>query len=325
MGELIFEYLEKYPDIPSRTLAATLFKEHPEIFASIEHARKRVRYYRDADGNQHNTELSDKRFVRPKQKAGWTYPLPPSLSKPWIPEEVSATRTLVFSDVHIPFHDIKAIEAMIKFGIDYIPKLIILNGDIFDFYELSKFVKDPRLRNFGKEIEAGKAFLAYLRERFPKTEIIWKLGNHEERWQVYLFTRAPAVIGTDIWEYEKLMDCANYGVKVIQDKRIIMLGKLPVIHGHEFFSSMYNPVNPARGLFLRGIHTALAGHWHQPSDHVERTLSGKVIKTWSAGCLCDLHPQYARLNKWAHGFITVDSTNGSFQVDNHTISDGKIM
>lgn len=51
----------------------------------------------------------------------------------------------------------------------------------------------------------------------------------------------------------------------------------------------------------------------------------QVTGTWSTGCLCDLHPDYAPLNKWNHGFAFVEVFNGGkFEVQNLFISDGKV-
>jgi hypothetical protein len=42
---------------------------------------------------------------------------------------------------------------------------------------------------------------------------------------------------------------------------------------------------------------------------------------WSTGCLCDLTPQYARVNRWNHGMAFVEVANdGSFNVSNFRIN-----
>jgi hypothetical protein len=42
---------------------------------------------------------------------------------------------------------------------------------------------------------------------------------------------------------------------------------------------------------------------------------------WSTGCLCDLTPDYSRVNRWNHGFAVVEVDEaGSFNVDNLRIS-----
>ena len=46
---------------------------------------------------------------------------------------------------------------------------------------------------------------------------------------------------------------------------------------------------------------------------------------FSTGCLCDLRPAYAVLNKWNHGAALVDvHAGGEFDVQNFRIADGKV-
>ena len=261
----------------------------------------------------------------PKGKSGWKYPIPPSQSEEWGPAIIDYRRILILSDIHIPFHDVPSLEAALRFGKRFRPDLILFNGDLHDCYGLSKWLKDPRLRNFPKEIETLEAFFSHIRERF-KCDFILKLGNHEERVEKYLYSRAPDLVGTDNWEYSNLINASQYGIEIIKDQRIIMLGELPVVHGHEFMRGFFNPVNPARGLFLKGLHTALTSHWHRTSDHVERDVLGKIVTCWSTGCLCDLHPEYARINKWNHGFATIEvAKDKTYSVHNYRIFDGKVL
>jgi len=91
------------------------------------------------------------------------------------------------------------------------------------------------------------------------------------------------------------------------------LSKLNVIHGHEFNNGgmVSNPVNPARGYFLRGSGVHVIGsHYHQSSQHSQKNLEQNVTSTWSTGCLCDLHPDYRPANSWNHGFAIVTVAPG---------------
>ena len=324
-GNIALEYINKFPDTPTMTLARKMVKDHPLLF-DVERARTRIRYYRGALGKSRREKMkkTSPETIREVGEAGWKYALPPTKALPWSNYEIQFKKTLILSDIHIPFQDNTAIETAIKFGLDYKPNCILLNGDIHDCYSISKYNKDPRLRDFPDELKSLEQLFQYLRERFPKIEIIFKLGNHEERYEIYMFSRAPDMVGTSTWEYSELINANKYKIKVVKDKQIIKLGKLPIIHGHEFMRGAFNPVNPARGLFLRGVHTALTGHWHRTSDHAERTLDDKVITTWSQGCLCDLHPQYSPLNKWNHGFAIVESSE-DFRVQNKRIWNGKVL
>jgi predicted phosphodiesterase len=234
-------------------------------------------------------------------------------------------RTLILSDLHIPFHSEQAIRLAVKFGQDQRANAVLLNGDMADFYAMSFWETDPRKRDLAGEVKAGKKFLEAIRGAFPKARIIWKEGNHEERWERYLQSKATALLGLDAFTWQEVYSLKQWNVEHVGERRPIRLGKLVIIHGHEYRFNISNPVNPARGLFLRGKTHALAGHFHQTSHHSEKRLDDKVISTWSTGCLCDLHPDYAPINNWCHGFAFVETTaSGAFQVTNPRIIEGKV-
>jgi hypothetical protein len=163
--------------------------------------------------------------------------------------------------------------------------------------------------------------LEWIRHEFPKARIVFKLGNHEERWDHFIWNRAPEIYDLANVRIDELVKAKQFGIEVIGDQRPIMLGKLPVLHGHELGRSIFSPVNPARGAFLRTHHTVLVGHSHQTSGHADTDMFHSETFVWSTGCLCDLTPEYARVNRWNHGFAWVDiATDGSFSVRNMRIN-----
>jgi hypothetical protein len=200
-----------------------------------------------------------------------------------------------------------------------------LNGDITDFFAVSRWERDPREVNLKREIDQTVEFFAYMRQRFPKSKIVWKQGNHEERWEHYLWRKAPELLNVDSFDVAEIFKLNQFRIELVRDKRIIMAGKLPVLHGHEFPKGLTNPVNQARGMFLRGLECAIAGHGHRSSEHAEASLLGKLITCWSTGCLCNLNPDYAVINKWNHGFAFVEiSKGGEFHVTNKRIYRGAV-
>jgi predicted phosphodiesterase len=232
---------------------------------------------------------------------------------------------LVLADIHLPYHDRDALLLALKYGLDRKADTILLNGDTADFFAVSHWERDPRKRDLPGEIAAVRTFLEALREGFPKARIIFKLGNHEERWERYLFAKAPEVVGLDIFELGKILEFDDLGIEEVRDMRPIRLGKLNVIHGHEYRFALSNPVNPARGFYLRAKTHVLGAHLHQSSQHTEKSLEGLVIGTWSTGCLCGLHPDYRPLNNWSHGFAFVEVVkDGGFHVANPRIIGGNI-
>lgn len=230
----------------------------------------------------------------------------------------------VVSDAHIPFHDRKALEL----GADEASRRgavgILMNGDWLDCLGLSsKFHKRPDDHTFKTERKMGQECLKWIRWKFPTQRILYKTGNHEERLTHYLSQKAPELFDVEELSIASLLGFAEHDVELIDDQKLIMLGKLPVLHGHEFQAGLTAPVNPARGVFLRATHTLMVGHHHQSSEHHERNLMGKQIVTWSTGCNCTLTPRYRPYNRWNHGGAFVEvAQDGSFGVHNYRIVEG---
>lgn len=89
-------------------------------------------------------------------------------------------KTVVLSDIHIPYHDQKALAVAISYMEDYKPDEIILNGDILDNYSCSSYRKDEaRFIELQDELDEVKSFLSHLRELFPKAKMHYVSGNHE--------------------------------------------------------------------------------------------------------------------------------------------------
>ncbi len=81
-----------------------------------------------------------------------------------------------------------------------------LNGDIIDFYAISRFEKDPRKRNFGHEVLMTRQFLHTLRKLFPNAAIYYKCGNHDVRYDHYIMRNAPDLLGMNEFSFESLMN-----------------------------------------------------------------------------------------------------------------------
>lgn len=229
---------------------------------------------------------------------------------------------LILSDLHFPYHNIRAITESLNYGIAKGIDAILINGDGMDCYLLSKFNPDPRMRNVGEELDAFGQFLDICRSIAPT---FYKLGNHEERLEHYLIRNAPVLLGIPDFDLETLLKCGERKIEVIKDQRIIYIGHLPVLHGHEV-KLISVAVNPARSLFLKTKKTALCGHLHRTSQHNESALDGKLISTWSTGHLGEAHPKYARINSWNWGCARVEVNNdGDFEVINLRINNNKLF
>lgn len=327
-SEIARRALLKFPNHSQRAVARALHKSHPKRFATFKAAYDAVQWVvptgRSAKKKTTTIAKGERRATVPSKAVA--PPIPESHVVPWLPFDLTGSqRVLVLSDVHVPYHDKAALEAALEHGDEFQPDVVLLNGDIADFYRISRYVQDPERRNFGQEIEAVRAFLAHLRGRFPKARIVYKLGNHEERWWHYLWSRAPELLGVDFASFAGLVDAETHRVEIVDQQRPIRLGHLTVLHGHELPKGLTNPVNPARGAFLRALDIVLMGHQHRTSEHTETTMGGKMITCWSTGCLCDLNPEYMRINRHNHGFATIRMDGDAFSVENYRIWKGQIL
>lgn len=107
---------------------------------------------------------------------------------------------LIGSDAHIwPGSETTAMRAFIKFCKDMRPDVVILNGDVLDFPQISRHppIGHNRLPDLAKEIENAQEQLHKIELAVRRScKLIWTLGNHDSRFETRLATVAP--------EYAKL-------------------------------------------------------------------------------------------------------------------------
>lgn len=300
-----------------RTTEATRKKVHAEI-------RKGGSFRQVADraGVSEATVASHAKRPPPDQSPA---EFPPSQTRDAVPFVIDTPgRWLVLSDIHVPCHDRTAIELAVAHAKRDGVAGVLLNGDTLDSHEISDHDKDPSAPRYVREVELGAQFLRWVRGQFPAARLVYKEGNHEERLARYVYGRAPALFGLTAVTLRGLLEMDAVGAEVVGDKRVVRMGKLNVIHGHEYRGG--GGVNPARWIYLKARSVAMCGHFHRPSEHHAKDISGKHEAAWSTGCLCDLHPLYAPLNEWSHGYAMVEiDSGGGFTVRNMRVLNGKVV
>lgn len=305
----------EFPDTPNRTLAHKLYKDNVERFPNLDSARSAIRVVRGAIGKGKRQFAS---VEKPHGKAGWVASCPPSSAEPWLPVQIDGPcRVLSLSDAHIPFHELRALEAAVKWGRKFKPDVVLLNGDWADFYNVSKWERDPKMRDFRGEIDTVKESLSWLRGQFKNARIIYKMGNHEERYDKFIWNKCIELWNLKEIQIHNILELEKLGIERVDDNAV-MAGALPILHGHELLRGAFSPVNQARGAFLRTNHSNLTGHGHRTSTHCEPDMFGKEITCWSQGSLCDPHPKYARFPKWNWGFAGIEVADDN-EYDMHNL------
>ncbi len=322
------EYRTKHgKQMPTLKLARIMYEESKPMFSSVEDARHKLRYIEGKVGEKDRKYVKNTEFFVATPRVTNPYKLPTSEETFFNPYVIRGYKKIaIFSDIHVPYHSIEAITVALDWCKKEKPDLLLLNGDTLDMYQLSRFDKDPRKRNFAHELKTMEELLLIFQKTL-KCPILFKKGNHSERYESFLFAKAKELIGVEEFDLDNIIRKRVKDIEIVGDKRIIHANNLNIVHGHEFSQGFFSPVNVARGLALRAKASALQGHNHQTSEHTSIDINGKLMTTWSTGCLCELHPRYAPINNWNWGFamVELDPNGQDFHVQNKRILKGKVL
>ena len=313
-----------------------MYKEHPLLFTNIEDARARLRTIEGKSGDKNRKDTVNKEMFLEGERPKNPYALPKSEEKEYLPYIIEGPqRIAALFDVHAPYHSIEALTAALDFLSDKDITTLLIGGDFFDFYGMSRYAKDPDKRNTAEEIKIGVELLNKIFDELKPEKVVFKYGNHDERFEHYIWQKFAEI--PQLTDFEEMKQISletilrnrlgkDFPIDFVTDKRIIKVGNLNVAHGHEFPSGISSPVNIARGLYLRAKANTICGHHHRSSSHVEQDINGQMITTWSVGSLCELHPLYMPINSWNHGvaLITLDES-GVVDVQNKRIKNGRIV
>lgn len=207
---------------------------------------------------------------------------------------------LIVSDAHIPYHDARAFNLMLKVGKFLKPKHIYIIGDFIDFYAVSSHSKNPnRALKLVEELQAGEAELSKL-DALGASHKVYLGGNHCDRLQRYLQDRAPELF--NVVDVPKLLHLKQHGWEYIPYKRDTKLGKMHFTHdvGVAGRNSVFKCLDTYQ-------HSIVTGHSHRLAYVVEGNATGEFKLSAQFGWLGDSksidYMQCARVLKdWALGF-----------------------
>jgi hypothetical protein len=105
------------------------------------------------------------------------------------------TKTAIINDLHAPFHDPQAVGTALDIIADAHVDRIVINGDLLDMYNVNSHGPAHPMTGtlLEDEIAFGRLWLAGLRKRFPKKEIVFLFGNHEDRLERFIIQHAKAL------------------------------------------------------------------------------------------------------------------------------------
>ena len=235
--------------------------------------------------------------------------------------EVGNEKALVIADIHIPFQDDLCLSSIMEYATQNRVDTFILDGDVIDFYKISRFVKNPSKKSVASEIAETKKFLSDLRQNFPEARIIYKQGNHELRLEHYIMSNASEIYDLVSDLLPVRLNFSGLNIEYITDP--FRIGKLWVLHGHEKPAGG-NPEWVCNVMWQFVYDHFVVGHFHRTQEKIFKTIAGDTFCTNAVG-YCAGKMDYAILNKWNHGFCQVDfMSDGRFRTHNYKIENGVI-
>jgi len=224
--------------------------------------------------------------------------------------------TVEISDMHIPFHHVKATLSILSFlrekQKEGILKRLVLNGDIFDAAALSRHMKRKRgsggVGDLGDEIKAGKPIIMAYAKLFD--EVYFLGGNHEEGRLQRLLANEGVGIPKDPLAFGELLKFYGYDGITFVDRRDIKLGfddgAVKMYHGE-----IYNRNTASTILANNRGNNVTQGHTHRPQLHFSRGQFGAVN-----GGLIDKNQQdYMADPEWTMGFTIFEHFKNGTQVN----------
>lgn len=213
---------------------------------------------------------------------------------------------VVLPDIHVPFHDVRAVKIVIKAIKHLKPDFLIVLGDSLDFYQLSKFDKNPlRKTAVSDDVADFKDLLHQLDAACPlKTEKVFLEGNHEHRLQKWIWANGSD-LGKMIPSLEAYCGFKPLGWRFFKYGDFYRLGDTLFMHGDRC------GVNVSMAMIRKYGCNIVHGHDHGAAIRWFANAVGRMFAL-NCGHLSDMSQQeylYGGVADWIQGFGLVEFSN----------------
>ncbi len=223
-------------------------------------------------------------------------------------------RTVVISDLQLPFADRKAVDAVAQFIEEFKPDTVISVGDESDLAPISRYSLNTRSMyqgDLGKERDLVVEVLGML-----KVEHITR-SNHLDRWFAAL-ARVPAFETIPEMRLEEFYKFEQLGITYHQQPWSPAKGWL-LMHGDEGTMSSTAGATALNLAIKRAGKSVVCGHTHRQgvATHTFTYLGDKkprMLTGFEVGTLADFNSpgmRYAKFKNWQQGFglLYVEGSN----------------
>jgi len=247
----------------------------------------------------------------------------------YIPIEVNTpsnkhTVFAITNDYQIPYQDKRIVRLTERFLAEVVvPDYLIYTGDIPDFYQISKFDKNPsRVDELQADVSQVKVMLRRHDQLLPRTKKFWLDGNHEYRLQKFLWTSARELSSLRCLTIPELFGLGEFGIPHIPYEHGLMVnGLFLIVHGD--IASIHSGYT-AKRMYEKHGGCGICGHCHRMGSFYKRDRFG-TWGWWENGCLCDLNPDYIKNPNWVQGFSLIHFFGKRFWVEQIPIIGGAFV
>lgn len=244
------------------------------------------------------------------------------------PKNVTCITTAVLSDLHVPYHDEVALGCALAFLKEHPPDRFILNGDICDFYQISKFSKDPsRKDKLQEDLDTTNGILDLIDRTMPDARKDFIFGNHEARLLRWCWDNEGVGSLRDM-TLDRQLKLSERGYKLHHPKGKSASMKIGVVEVGHFNRCNKHSAYTAKNLVEDRGCSVVQGHTHRMGVHYKTKGGiGQMLVGVEGGCLCDLNPEYVNAPDWQHGFVLLQKQKGSsrFHIQQFAITGGELL
>ena len=221
------------------------------------------------------------------------------------PRKSERETAVVLGDIHYPYEDPAAVSVARQILQILQPDLTVFNGDVLDFYQLSRFEKNPKRHlQLQEDLDRARVGMREFREAVPDTEMVLHEGNHEDRLKKFKW-KHPELSNLNCLKIEELLDLESIGCKVSGLFEPLCWHGWTITHGN---LHRRKAGYTAHAMIERYGTSGISNHVHRLAV-VERTNLAQQATWIENACLCDLRPHYDIFADWQQG-LTVLSWDG---------------
>jgi len=233
-------------------------------------------------------------------KVEWGYGAA-KLVKPAASKKAGTEVVVFLSDIHVPFQDTRAVKAALALVKELQPHRVVLNGDIADFFQLSRFnVSHERIDSLQAEIDEANEFRRAVREAAPDSIICEVDGNHDSRIKTYVAQNARSLVSLRALEPASLFGYKKLGIEWFPGAGFLLRPGFLVKHG-DCVRSEAGATAKAE-LAKAGI-SGISGHTHRLATY-RKSGYGPARQWTEQGCLVRTDPSYITGKPdWCQGVV----------------------